>query len=169
MFIDETWVTTNLARRYGWGLRGQRVMGKVPHGHWKTSTFIAGLRNNRIVAPCVFNCAMDGELFLAYVQQQLAPTLQQGDIVIADNLSSHKVAGVAEAITARGAVIEYLPPYSPDLNPIENAFARLKEALRTAATRTVEALWAKHGQLVGTFTPQHCANYFAHAGYRQSG
>lgn len=169
MFIDETWVTTNLARRYGWGPIGQRVIGKVPYGHWKTSTFVAGLRQNGIIAPCVFNCAMDGELFRAYVEQQLAPTLQQGDLVIADNLRSHKVAGVAEAIAARGATIGYLPSYSPDLNPIELAFAKFKEALRTAAARTLDALWETLGRLVGTFTAEECANYFAHAGYRQSG
>jgi transposase len=168
VFIDETGVTTNLARRYGWGLTGERVIGKVPHGHWRTSTFIAGLRNNSIIAPCVFNCAMDGELFLAYVEQQLAPTLQKGDLVIADNLGSHKIAGVARAIAARGATIGFLPPYSPDLNPIELAFAKLKQALRTAAARTVEALWTTLGHLVGTFTAEECANYFAHAGYRQS-
>jgi transposase len=152
VFIDETCVTTNLARRYGWGLVGQRVIGKVPHGHWRISTFIAGLRNSGIIAPCVFNGAMDGELFLAYVEQQLAPALQEGDLLIADNLSSHKMAGVAAAVAARGAAIGFLPPYSPDLNPIELAFAKLKQALRAAAARTVEALWITIGQLVGTFT-----------------
>ena len=169
MFIDETCVTTSLAQRYGWGLIGERVIGKVPHGHWRISTFVAGLRHTGMIAPSVFNCAMDGELFLAYVEQQLAPTLQKGDLVIADNLSSHKVAGVAKLIAARGAAIGYLPSYSPDLNPIELAFAKLKQALRAAATRTVEALWATLGRLVGTFTAEECANYFAHPGYRQSG
>lgn len=169
MFIDETGATTNLARRYGWAPCGERVIGKVPHGHWNTSTFIAGLRSDGMIAPCVFNCAMDGELFLAYVGQQLAPTLQPDDIVIADNLPSHKVAGVEQAIAARGASILYLPPYSPDLNPIELAFAKLKQALRTAKARTREALWDALGKLVSTFTATECANYFAHAGYRQSG
>jgi len=169
VFIDETCVRTNLARRYGWGLVGQRVIGKVPHGHWRISTFIAGLRNSGIIAPCVFNGAMDGELFLAYVEQQLAPALQEGDLLIADNLSSHKMAGVAAAVAARGAAIGFLPPYSPDLNPIELAFAKLKQALRAAAARTVEALWITIGQLVGNFTAEECASYFAHAGYRQSG
>lgn len=122
-----------------------------------------------MVAPCVFNCAMDGELFLAYVEQQLAPTLQAGDIVIADNLRCHKVAGIAKVIAARGASILYLPPYSPDMNPIELAFAKLKQGLRTAAARTREALWAKLGELAGTFTASECKNYFIHAGYRQSG
>lgn len=122
-----------------------------------------------MVAPCVFNCAMDGELFLAYVKQQLAPTLKPNDIVIADNLRAHKVAGVAEAIAARGASILYLPPYSPDLNPIELAFAKLKQGLRTAAARTREALWAKIGELAGGFTAAECNNYFVHNGYCQSG
>lgn len=122
-----------------------------------------------MVAPCVFNCAMDGELFLAYVEQQLAPTLKPNDIVIADNLRAHKVAGVAETIAARSASILYLPPYSPDLNPIELAFAKLKQGLRTAAARTREALWAKIGELVGTFTATECNNYFVTNGYRQSG
>lgn len=158
-----------MARRYGRGPRGERIIAKVPHGHWNTSTFIGGLRNDGMVAPCVFNCAMDGELFLAYVEQELAPALQPNDIVIADNLRSHKVAGVAEAILARGASILYLPPYSPDLNPIELAFAKLKQGLRSAATRTREALWTKIGELVSTFTPTECAHYFVHDGYRQSG
>ena len=145
------------------------MIGKVPHGHWNTSTFIAGLRNHGIIAPCVFNCAMDSELFLAYVEQQLAPALQAEDIVIADNLGCHKVVGVEEALAARGASILYLPSYSPDMNPIELAFAKFKQGLRTAAARTREALWETLGKLVSTFTATECANYFAHAGYRQSG
>jgi transposase len=134
-----------------------------------TSTFIAGLRLDGIVAPCLFNCAIDGELFLAYVEQQLAPTLVPGDIVIADNLSSHKVAGVRETIQARGASLRFLPPYSPDLNPIEQAFAKLKALLRAEAARTVDVLWSATGKLLDRFTSDECANYLAHAGYPHSG
>jgi transposase len=162
-------LTTNMARRYGRAPRGERVIGSVPHGHWRTSTFIAGLRQDGIVAPCRFNCAIDGELFLAYVEQQLAPSLLPDDIVIADNLSSHKVAGVREVIEARGASMRFLPPYSPDLNPIEQAFAKLKELLRAEAKRTLDALWSATGHLLGRFTPGECANYLVHAGYRGSG
>jgi len=158
-----------MARRYGRAPRGERAIGSVPHGHWMTSTFIAGLRHDRIVAPCLFNCAIDGELFLAYVEQQLAPSLTPDDIVIADNLSSHKVAGVREAIEARGASLWFLPAYSPDLNPIEQVFAKLKELLRAEAQRTVEALWSSVGRLLDRFTSAECANYLAHAGYRYSG
>lgn len=158
-----------MARRYGRAPRGERVIGSVPHGHWMTSTFIAGLRHDGIVAPCLFNCAIDGELFLAYVEQHLAPSLAPGDIVIADNLSSHKVAGVREAIEARGASLLFLPSYSPDLNPIERAFAKLKELLRKEAPRTIEALWTAVGRLLNHFTPAECANYLAHDGYRRSG
>jgi len=155
-----------MARRYGWAPRGEPVIGSVPYGHWMTSTFIAGLRQNGIIAPCLFNCAIDGELFLAYVEQQLAPSVVAGDIVIADNLSSHKVAGVREAIEARGASLWFLPPYSPDLNPIEQAFAKLKQLLRAEAPRTVDALWAAVGRLLDRFSPAECANYLAHDGYR---
>jgi transposase len=143
-----------MARRYGRAPRGERVIGSVPHGHWMTSTFIAGLRHDGIIAPCLFNCAIDGELFLAYVEQQLAPSLAPGDIVIADNLSSHKVAGVREAIEARGALLRFLPSYSPDLNPIEQAFAK---RLRAEAPRTIEALWAAVGRLLDRFTPAQCS------------
>jgi transposase len=146
VFLDETWATTNMARRYGRAPRGERVIASVPHGHWKTSTFVAGLREDAITAPLVIDGAMDGETFRAYVEQFLAPTLAHGDIVIMDNLSSHKVAGVREAIEARGASLIYLPPYSPDLNPIEQAFAKLKALLRKAAPRTVEALWTAIGE-----------------------
>jgi transposase len=127
------------------------------------------LRHDGIVAPCLFNCAIDGELFLAYVEQQLAPNLLPDDIVIADNLSSHKVAGVREVIEARGASLRFLPPYSPDLNPIEQAIAKLKALLRAEAARTIDALWSATGQLLNRFTPDECTNYFAHAGYRRSG
>jgi transposase len=158
-----------MARRYGRSPRGERAIGSVPHGHWMTSTFIAGLRHDGIVAPCLFNCAIDGELFLAYVEQQLAPILVPGDIVIADNLPSHKVVGVREAIEARAASLWFLPSYSPDLNPIEQVFAKLKQLLRAEAPRTLEALWAAVGRLLDRFTSAECANYLAHDGYRNSG
>lgn len=165
IFIDETWATTNMARRYGRSPRGQRLVAAVPHGHWKTSTFVAGLRTRGLTAPLVIDGAMNGATFLAYVEQMLAPTLSPGDIVIMDNLASHKVAGVREAIEGRGARLVYLPPYSPDLNPIEQAFAKLKALLRKIAARTVSKLWDALGELLDRFTPQECANYLAHAGY----
>ena len=165
MFIDETWATTAMARRYGRARRGHRVVGAVPYGHWKTTTFIAALRHDGLTAPCVFDGAINGARFRAYVEQALAPTLRAGDIVVMDNLKAHKVAGVREAIGATGARLLYLPPYSPDLNPIEQAFAKLKTLLRTAAARTVEALWHAIGQLIDAFSPTECAHYLAHAGY----
>jgi transposase len=168
VFIDETWATTNMARRYGRAPRGERVIASVPYGHWKTSTFVAGLRYDGITAPLVIDGAMNGIVFLAYVKQFLAPTLAPGDIVIMDNLSSHKVAGVRHAIEARGASLIYLPAYSPDLNPIEQAFAKLKALLRKAAARTVEALWIIIGESLYAFSPTKCANYLANAGYRRS-
>ena len=168
VFLDETWATTNMARRYGRAPRGERVIASVPHGHWKTSTFVAGLRDGSITAPLVIDGAMNGETFRAYIEQFLAPTLAHGDIVIMDNLASHKVAGVREAIEARGASLIYLPPYSPDLNPIEQAFAKLKALLRKAAPRTVEALWTVIGDALSAFSPSECENYLADAGYRRS-
>jgi transposase len=168
VFLDETWATTNMARRYGRAPRGERVIASVPHGHWMTSTFVAGLREDAITAPLVIDGAMNGETFRAYIEQFLAPTLAPGDIVIMDNLPSHKVAGVREAIEARGASLIYLPPYSPDLNPIEQAFAKLKALLRKAAPRTVEALWTVIGEALSAFSPDECANYLANAGYRRS-
>jgi transposase len=158
-----------MARRYGRSPRGERAIGSVPHGHWMTSTFIAGLRHDAIDAPCLVTCAIDVELFLAYVEQQLAPILVPGDIVIADNLPSHKVVGVREAIEARAASLWFLPSYSPDLNPIEQVFAKLKQLLRAEAPRTLEALWAAVGRLLDRFTSAECANYLAHDGYRNSG
>ena len=168
VFLDETWATTNMARRYGRAPRGERVIASVPHGHWKTSTFVAGLREDAITAPLVIDGAMNGETFRAYIEQFLAPTLAHGDIVIMDNLSSHKVAGVREAIEARGASLIYLPPYSPDLNPIEQAFAKLKALLRKAAPRTVESLWTVIGESLSAFPSNECANYLKAAGYRRS-
>lgn len=168
VFIDETWATTNMARRYGRAPRGERVIASVPHGHWKTSTFVAGLRYDGITAPLVIDGAMNGAVFRAYVEQFLAPTLAPGDIVIMDNLPSHKVAGVREAIEVCGASLIYLPPYSPDLNPIEQAFAKLKALLRKAAARTVEALWTTIGESLSEFSSTECANYLADAGYPRS-
>ena len=167
IFIDEPdpGTKTNMVRLYGWADVGHRLVDAVPHGHWNTSTFIAGLRQDGLVAPCVFNGAINGELFLAYVEQVLVPTLANGDIVIMDNLASHKVAGVRQAIEAAGARLLYLPPYSPDLNPIEQAFAKLKAMLRAKALRTVEALWKALGDLVACFSPAECANFLRHAGY----
>ena len=165
MFIDETWASTNMARRYGWAPRGERLRAGVPHGHWKTTTFVAGLRLSGMIAPMVLDGPINGAMFTAYVEQFLVPELKPGDIVIMDNLGSHKAPAIRTAIEAAGAKLLYLPPYSPDFNPIENAFARLKALLRKAAKRTVEGLWTEIGRLVDLFTPQECANYFAAAGY----
>jgi transposase len=165
VFIDETWATTNMTRLRGRAPRGQRLVAAVPHGHWKTSTFVAALRTSGLTAPLIVDGAMNGEVFRAYVEQILAPMLQPGDIVIMDNLSSHKVAGVRQAIERRGATLVYLPPYSPDLNPIEQAFAKLKALLRTVAARTVARLWDVLGDQLDRFTPQECVNYLANAGY----
>lgn len=165
VFLDETGASTNMARARGRAPRGERCVAAVPHGHWKTTTFIAGLRYSEITAPMVLDGPMDGSAFLAYVQQFLCPTLAPGDIVIADNLSSHKVAGVREAIENTGAILRYLPPYSPDFNPIEKMFSKLKALLRKAAHRTVDDLWSEIGQLLNAFSPTECANYFASSGY----
>lgn len=154
-----------MARRYGRAFRGQRLVAKVPHGHWKTTTFVGALRATGITAPLVVDGPMNGDVFLAYVQQQLAPTLRPGDTVILDNLSSHKKSGVRETIEAAGAALAYLPPYSPDLNPIELAFAKLKALLRRAAERTVDDLETTIGSLLAQFTPRECQAYFRHCGY----
>jgi transposase len=155
-----------MTRPRGRALRGTRLVAAVPHGHWKTTTFLAGLRTSGLTAPLVINGAVNGELFLAYIQQQLAPTLRPGDVVIMDNLSSHKRAGVREAIEVAGATLLFLPPYSPDFNPIEQAFAKFKWLLKSAALRTVDALWKTCGQLLERFTETECRNYIRHAGYR---
>jgi transposase len=165
VFLDETWATTNMTRRYGRHPRGQRLVAAVPHGHWKTTTFVAALRVDGLTAPLVVDGAMNGALFLAYVQQQLAPTLRPGDIVVMDNLSAHKVAGVRQAIEAVGARLVYLPPYSPDYNPIELVYSKLKWLLRSAAERTVDGLWTLLGKLPDRFPAEQCANYFRHCGY----
>jgi transposase len=165
VFLDETGASTNMTRLRGRAPIGERCVASVPHGHWKTTTFIAGLRVGEVSAPMVLDGPMDGEAFLVYVREFLCPTLKPGDIVIADNLSSHKVAGVREAIEATGAELRYLPPYSPDLNPIEMLFSKLKTLLRKAAHRTVDALWNEIGKLLHTCSPAECANYFNAAGY----
>ena len=154
-----------MARTHGRAPRGERLRAAIPHGHWKTTTFVAGLRNTGMVAPMVLDGPINGELFLTYVEQVLVPELRPGDIVIMDNLGSHKGAGVRAAIQAAGASLRYLPPYSPDFNPIENAFAKLKAMLRNAAERTLDALWSTLGRITKTFTPAECTNYFAAAGY----
>jgi transposase len=165
VFIDETWATTNMSRKYGRAPRGERLRAGVPHGHWKTTTFVAGLRTEGLVAPMVLDGPINGVAFQAYVDQVLVPELREGDIVIMDNLGSHKGAGVRKAIEAAGAKLLYLPPYSPDFNPIEKAFSKLKALLRKAAERTVEGLWTKIGELLTAFTPRECENFFASAGY----
>ena len=165
VFIDETWAATNMTRRYGRCARGLRLRASVPHGHWKQTTLVAGLRTAGISVPYVFEGAINGQRFRTYIEQMLAPTLAPGDIVLLDNLRSHKVAGIAEAITARGAQLIYLPPYSPDLNPIEQAFAKYKALLRKAAERTLESLWQTIGRIADLFPPAQCRNFFKAAGY----
>jgi transposase len=168
VFIDETWASTNMARRYGRAPRGERLRAAVPQGHWKTTTFVAGLRLTGIIAPMVLDGPINAAAFLAYVEQFLVPELSPGDIVVMDNLSSHKGKAIRRAIEAAGAELLYLPPYSPDLNPIENAFAKLKALLRKLAERTVSGLWNAIGRILDAFTPQESANYFAAAGYNTS-
>jgi transposase len=165
VFIDETWAKTNMARSHGRSRRGTRLVAHAPHGRWRTLTFLAALRCDRIDAPCVIDGPINGQSFLAYVEQVLLPTLRPGDIVIIDNLGSHKGKAVRRAIRAAGAKLFFLPPYSPDLNPIEQVFAKLKTLLRKAAERTVEATWKRIGALLQCFTPTECANYLRNAGY----
>ena len=165
VFIDETAANTKMARLYGRAPRGERCRAPVPHGHWKTTTFTAGLRHDGIAAPMVLDGPMNGEAFLAYVEQALVPALRPRDIVIMDNLPAHKVHGVRQAIEAAGASLRYLPPYSPDFNPIEMAFAKLKALLRAAAARTIPDLWQAIADAIRRFTPKECANYLAAAGY----
>jgi transposase len=165
VFIDETATSTNMVRLRGRCPRGERLIASVPHGHWKTITFVAGLRHDGIVAPFVIDGAMNGPIFLAYIEQCLAPTLGRRDIVIMDNLPAHKVAGVIEAIEALGASVLYLPSYSPDLNPIEQFFSKLKALLRQAAERTIPNLCRRIRLLLRTVRPEECTNFFRHAGY----
>ena len=165
VFIDETWAKTNMTRTHGRCPRGRRLVAKVPHGRWRTLTFLAALRHDRIDAPCVLDGPINGLSFRAYVEQFLVPTLAPGDIVIMDNLGSHKGRIVRRILRAAGARLLFLPPYSPDLNPIEQVFSKLKTLLRKAAERTITATWKRIGQLLDAFTPRECANYFANSGY----
>lgn len=165
VFIDETWASTNMARRRGRAPRGERLRAAIPHGHWKTTTFVAGLRNSGMVAPMVLDGPINGAAFQAYVDQVLVPELRPGDVVVMDNLGSHKRPSIRASIGATGASLLYLPPYSPDFNPIENAFAKLKAMLRKAAERTVDGLWNAIGHIIDAFSPNECANYFSAAGY----
>ena len=165
VFIDETWAKTNMIRSHGWCARGRPLNAKAPHGHWRTMTFIAALRFDRIDAPFVLDGPINGEWFTAYVREVLAPTLKAGDVVVMDNLGSHKGKSVRQAIRETGARLFFLPPYSPDLNPIEQVFAKLKTLLRKAEERTVEATWRRIGELLDHFQPNECANYISNAGY----
>ena len=165
VFIDETWAKTNMTRTHGRCAKGQRLVDKVPHGHWKTLTFLAALRCDAITAPFVLDGPINGDWFLAYVEQVLVPTLKPGDVVVMDNLGSHKGKAVRRAIRQAGAHLLFLPPYSPDLNPIEQVFAKLKTLLRKAAERTVEATWRRIGKLLDHFSADDCANYLVNSGY----
>ncbi len=165
VFIDETWVKTNMAPIRGWSRCGERLPAKTPHGHWKTLTFIAALRHDRIDAPCVFDGPINGQSFTAYVEQILAPTLNPGDIVVLDNLGSHKGKCVRTAIRAAGAKLFFLPPYSPDLNPIEQVFAKLKHLMRKAAERNIDDTWKRLGAMLSRFQNDECGRYLANAGY----
>jgi transposase len=168
VFIDETAVTTNMVRLNGWNPCGERLVADAPMGHWETVTFIAGLRQTGIVAPMLIKGAMNGEAFLAYIEQCLAPTLKRGDIVVADNVSFHKVAGVEEALRGVGASLKFLPQYSPDFNPIELAFHPVKTCLRKAAERTIEGLHRCVRSFIRTLDPSECRSYFRHTGYDPS-
>jgi transposase len=165
VFIDETCTKTNMTRIHGWAARGERLLAKIPHGHWKTATFLAALRHDRIDAPCLFDGPINGGSFLAYVEQMLVPTLKPGDVVVLDNLNSHKSKAVRCAIRKAGAKLIFLPKYSPDLNPIEQLFAKLKTLLRKAAARTIDTLYEAVGQLLDCFSPKECANYLKNSGY----
>jgi len=165
IFLDETGLNTKMTRLYGRATRGRRCLGRAPHGHWQTATFIAALRSDRLSAPWLIDGPMDGQLFLTYIQKILLPELIPGDLVICDNLSSHKVAGVRAAIESAGARLLYLPAYSPDLNPIEMAFAKLKAFLRAKAQTTFDGLLGALAEALETFSPAHCQNFFRHANY----
>lgn len=165
VFIDETWIKTNMAPLRGWGCKGERVRGFAPHGHWRTLTFLGALRYDQLTAPCVFDGPINGLCFRAYVEQQLVPVLKPGDIVIMDNLGSHKSAAIRKSIRAAGAKLWFLPPYSPDLNPIEQAFSKIKHWMRLAQKRTVDDTWRHIGKLVSAIPSSECENYFANAGY----
>lgn len=166
VFIDETWFRTDMTPLRGWAMRGERLMAKAPGGHWKTTTLVAGLTTDGVIAPVVLDGPMNGDAFIAWIEQFLAPALQPGQIVIMDNLPAHKIAAVAGAIEAVEAELLYLPPYSPDLNPIEMSFAQIKAKVRRGNRRTVADLWDEIGAAVQIVTPQHAKNYFNHIGYR---
>ena len=165
VFIDETWIKTNMAPLRGWAPRSKRLRGFAPHGHWRTMTFLAALRCDGLTAPCVFDGPINGECFQAYVNQLLIPTLKPGDIVVMDNLGSHKSKVVRDAIKAAKARLWFLPPYSPDLNPIEQTFSKVKHWMRMAQKRTMEEAWRHLGTLVDQVKPKECANFFENAGY----
>ena len=164
VFVDETGASTKLARRCGRAMRGQ-CRAPVPHGHWKTTTFVGALRLSGMTAPMVLDGAMHGTAFLAYVEQVLVPSLKPGDIVVMDNLACHRSAAVRDAIQGAGAELRFLPPYSPDFNPIEMAFSKLKASLKRRAARTLDELWEAIGEATDNFSPAECQNYFAAAGY----
>lgn len=165
VFVDETGASTKMARRCGRAMRGQRCRAPVPHGHWKSTTFVGALRLSGMTAPMVLDGAMHGAAFLAYVEQMLVPSLKPGDIVVMDNLACHRSAAVRDAIQGAGAELRFLPPYSPDFNPIEMAFSKLKASLKRQAARTLDELWEAIGEATDNFTPAECQNYFAAAGY----
>lgn len=165
VFLDETWLKTNMIKTTGWAPAGERLVDHAPFGHWNTQTFIAALRHDRLDAPWVMPGAINAELFCTYVETQLAPTLSPGDVVILDNLSSHKSPRAANALRDIGAWLLFLPPYSPDLNPIEMAFSKLKTLIRKAAARTYDDLWRTAGQVCDLFSPTECENYLIAAGY----
>jgi transposase len=165
VFIDETGLNTKLARLYGRCPRGERCLSAVPYGHWRTSTFLAALRQDQITAPFLVDGPVDAEVFLVYLEQVLLPCLQPGDTLILDNLATHKVQGVAALLQAKGVELRYLPPYSPDLNPIELAFSKLKTHLRQAAARDLEALHSALAAALNSFSPKHCRGFFRHAQY----
>lgn len=168
VFLDETGLTTKMTRLYGRARRGERLVAAVPHGHWQTTTFLAGLRQDGVVAPLVLDGPMTGAAFRAYVEQALVPVVQPGDVVVMDNLAAHKVAGIEAAIAAAGASILYLPPYSPDLNPIEQLIAKIKALLRHAAARNKEALYAAVATALDACSPAQCQNFLANSGYDPS-
>jgi transposase len=165
VFIDETWIKTNMAPLRGWTMRSERLKGYVPDGRWRTMTFLAALRVDQLTEPCVIDGPINGQIFLAYIEQFLAPTLRPGDIIILDNLGSHKSNAVRQAILDADARLAFLPPYSPDLNPIEQVFSKIKHWMRMAQARTIDAINTRIAELVGTISAQECANYLANAGY----
>ncbi len=168
MFLDETWASTNMTPTRGRSPVGTRCLGHAPYGHWKTTTVVCALRCDGLVAPWVIDGPINGQTFRTWVEEILVPVLHPGDIVVLDNLGSHKVAGIEEAMTAAGAQLLFLPPYSPDFNPIEQVFSKMKTYLRKAAKRTVEELWSAIGELMDAFAPDECERYIRHAGYGKS-